>query len=51
MNGMSYREFLELKLGIELPSYTLKEILDNNIESSMFKMDNVIYKFKDIWEK
>jgi predicted AAA+ superfamily ATPase len=27
MNGLSYREFLELKLNIELPHYTLDELL------------------------
>jgi predicted AAA+ superfamily ATPase len=31
MNGMSYREFLELKLGISLPSYSLEEILKGSI--------------------
>jgi len=32
MNGMSYREFLELKHKIQLPTYTLEEILKNNID-------------------
>ena len=32
MNGLSYREFLEIKLGIELKSYSLKEILSNHLE-------------------
>jgi predicted AAA+ superfamily ATPase len=32
MNGMSYREFLELKYHIELPKYTLEEILANSID-------------------
>ncbi|MBD3843661.1 MAG: ATP-binding protein, partial [Campylobacterales bacterium] len=31
MNGLSYREFLELKLNIDLPSFTLEEILAKNI--------------------
>lgn len=31
MNGLSYREFLELKLNIELPKYTLDEVLNNSI--------------------
>ncbi|MDZ7819770.1 MAG: AAA family ATPase, partial [Aliarcobacter sp.] len=31
MNGLSYREFLELKLNIKLPLYTLDEILKNSI--------------------
>jgi len=31
MNGLSYREFLELKLNIQLPKYTLDEILENSI--------------------
>jgi predicted AAA+ superfamily ATPase len=30
MNGLSYREFLELKLNIELPHYTLEELLKNS---------------------
>jgi len=32
MQGLSYREFLELKLDISLPKYTLEEILDNSID-------------------
>jgi predicted AAA+ superfamily ATPase len=32
MNGLSYREFLEVKLGIELPSYSLEELLENHLE-------------------
>ncbi len=32
MNGLSYREFLELKLSIALPHYTLEELLENHIE-------------------
>ncbi|PIF04150.1 MAG: AAA family ATPase [Arcobacter sp.] len=32
MKGMSYREFLELKLDIKLPSFSLEDILENNIE-------------------
>lgn len=31
LKGLSYREFLELKLGIELPSFTLKEILSDSV--------------------
>jgi len=31
MNGMSYREFLELKLDIRLPVYSLEEILSNSV--------------------
>ena len=31
MHGLSYREFLELKLGKTLPSFTLEEILKDNI--------------------
>ncbi len=31
MNGLSYREFLELKLNISLPSFSLEEILQNHI--------------------
>lgn len=32
MNGLSYREFLELKLGLSLPSFSLEEILQNHIK-------------------
>ncbi len=32
MNGLSYREFLELKLNISLPNFKIKEILENHIE-------------------
>ena len=32
MNGLSYREFLELKLKLNLPSFTLEDILNNHIE-------------------
>jgi predicted AAA+ superfamily ATPase len=32
MHGLSYREFLELKLSTTLPHYTLDEILQNSIE-------------------
>ncbi len=31
MHGLSYREFLEIKLAISLPKFTLEEILENNI--------------------
>ena len=31
MNGLSYREFLELKLNIQLPSFSLEEIVANHI--------------------
>ena len=34
MNGLSYREFLEIKLDIKLDSYTLEEILTNHLEIS-----------------
>ena len=34
MNGLSYREFLEIKLGLELKSYDLEEILNNHLEIS-----------------
>ncbi len=32
VNGLSYREFLELKLGISLKAYSLYEILENHLE-------------------
>ncbi len=31
MKGLSYREFLELKLDLKFPSFSLEEILNNNI--------------------
>ncbi|MBE0496873.1 MAG: ATP-binding protein [Campylobacterales bacterium] len=31
MNGLSYREFLELKHTITLPKYTLEELLENSV--------------------
>jgi len=31
IGGLSYREFLELKLKIELPSFTLENILENSV--------------------
>jgi predicted AAA+ superfamily ATPase len=34
MNGLSYREFLEIKLGLMLESYTLEDILTNHLEIS-----------------
>jgi predicted AAA+ superfamily ATPase len=34
VSGLSYREFLELELGITLPTYTLEEILSNHIQIS-----------------
>lgn len=32
MNGLSYREFLDMKLGVKLPSFTLEDILANHIQ-------------------
>ena len=32
VQGLSYREFLELKLGKELPSYSIEEILSNHTQ-------------------
>jgi len=32
VHGLSFREFLELKLGKKFPSYTLEEIMKNHIE-------------------
>ncbi len=32
INGLSYREFLEIKLGIALPAYSLEEILSDHID-------------------
>ncbi len=41
MNGLSYREFLELKLEIKLDKYTLEDILSNSIEI-VDKLENKI---------
>ena len=32
MNGLSYREFLEIRLGMELPTFALEEILEEHVE-------------------
>jgi predicted AAA+ superfamily ATPase len=32
MNGLSYREFLDMKLGVKLPSFNLEDILANHIQ-------------------
>ncbi len=32
MRGLSFREFIELKLAINLPSYALEEVLENNLD-------------------
>ena len=32
MNGLSYREFIEVKLGIKLQAYRLEELLENHLE-------------------
>ena len=32
VQGLSFREFLELKLGMKLQSYTLEEILENHVD-------------------
>lgn len=34
MQGLSYREYLNLKLGLELPSYSLGEIIKNHVTIS-----------------
>ncbi len=41
MQGLSYREFLELKLNINLPSFNLEEILQNSVEI----VNELEYKF------
>ncbi|MCF6206562.1 MAG: AAA family ATPase [Sulfurovum sp.] len=41
MQGLSYREFLELKLNIDLPSFNLEEILQNSVEI----VNELEYKF------
>ena len=44
VNGLSFREFLELKTGVNLSSYTLQEILENHIEISY----NVLNRLKPL---
>ena len=39
VEGMSFREFVELKEGIELPSFSMKEILENHIDISYELLD------------
>ncbi len=42
MNGLSFREFIELKENIELPSFTLDDMLENHINISA----NILSKVK-----
>lgn len=42
VKGLSFREFLELKLGIEFRSYTLDEIMSNHIDIA----DNILKEIK-----
>jgi predicted AAA+ superfamily ATPase len=42
VKGLSFREFLELKLDIEFTSFTLEDILENHIDIA----DNIISKIK-----
>jgi predicted AAA+ superfamily ATPase len=44
VQGLSYREFLEMKLGIALPRYTLEEIIRNHTEIAA----SLILKFKPL---
>jgi len=39
VEGMSFREFIELKEGINLPSFTLEEILENHIDIAYELLD------------
>ena len=39
VEGMSFREFIELKEGIELPSFSLEEILENHVDIAYELLD------------
>ena len=49
VEGMSFREFIELKEGIELPSYSLEEILNNhvNIAYELLEKFNLTLLFRE----
>jgi len=49
VEGMSFREFIELKEGIELPSFSLEEILDNhvNIAYELLEKFNLTLLFRE----
>jgi len=49
VQGLSYREFLELKLNITLPSYTIEDILQNHTEIavSQLKIFKPLEHFKE----
>jgi len=49
VNGLSYREFLEIKLGITLQTYTLEEILENHTEIVFKDFSN--FKPLEHWEE
>jgi len=49
VNGLSYREFLELKLEVSLKSYSLGEILKNHIEISYEILQKL--KLLEHWEE
>ena len=49
VEGMSFREFIELKEGIELPSFSLEEILKNHVDIAYELLDkfNLTLLFKE----
>ena len=49
VEGMSFREFIELKEGIELPSFSLEEILNNhvNIAYELLEKFNLTLLFRE----
>ena len=49
MQGLSYREYLNLKLGLNLPTFTLHEILENHvaIASELTKKIKPLQHFKE----
>ena len=49
VNGLSFREFLELKTGLSLKSYSLKEILLNHLDIS-FEIVDKIKPFEHFYE-
>jgi len=49
VNGLSYREFLEIKLGREFPTYTLENILDDH--SNIIVEDFKDFKPLEYWKE
>ena len=49
MKGLSFREFIQLKTNIELPSYTLKDILEDH-ENIAYEINSKIKPY-EFWEE